>query len=109
MIKNWYRIFLIAALAVAFVGCDELVGNASVDEDEMSDIFSTESENDSTANDDPCLDVLGVEFTPGYRHFKILVSVNNIGPYAFTDTTQVVVKATEYIGGVRITPAVNLS
>ena len=100
MIKNWYRIFLIAALAVAFVGCDELVGNASVDEDEMSDIFSTESENDSTANDDPCLDVLGVEFTPGYRHFKILVSVNDIGPYALTDTSQVVVKATEYIGGV---------
>ena len=100
MIKNWYRIFLIAALAVAFVGCDELVGNASVDEDEMSDIFSTESENDSTANDDPRLDVLGVEFTPGYRHFKILVSVNDIGPYALTDTSQVVVKATEYIGGV---------
>ena len=100
MIKNWYRIFLIAILAVAFVGCDELLGSASVDENELNDIFSTEAENDSTANRDDQMEVMGVEFTPGYRHFKILVSVNNIGPYAFTDTTQVVVKATEYIGGV---------
>ena len=100
MIKNWYRIFLIAILAVAFVGCDELMGSDTVDDEEMGDIFSTEFENDSTANKEPPLEVMGVEFTPGYRHFKILAAVNDIGPYSLTDTNQVTVKTAELIGGV---------
>lgn len=100
MIKNLYRIFLIAILAATVVGCDELMGSSTIDEEEMGDIFSTESESDSTINKNDHLEVMGVEFTPSYKHFKILVSVKDIGPYALTDTNQVVVKATEIIGGV---------
>ena len=100
MIKNLYRIFLIAILAATVVGCDELMNSSAIDDEEMDDIFSTESENDSTANKEDQLEVLGVEFTPGYKHFKVLVSVKNLGPYSLTDTSQVVVKATELIGGI---------
>ena len=98
MIKM-YRILLMAIFAVSLVGCDELTGS-SVDEAELDDIFSTESENDSTVSKNQ-LEVMGVEFTPNYKEFKIFVSIKeDIGPYAITDTNQVVVKATEFIGGV---------
>ena len=100
MIKNLYRIFLIAILAATVVGCDGLINSSAIGDEEMDDIFSTESENDSTANKEDQLEVLGVEFTPGYKHFKVLVSVKNLGPYSLTDTSQVVVKATELIGGI---------
>lgn len=99
MIKM-YRILLMAILAVSLTGCDQLMGSVSVDDAEMEDIFSTESDNDSTATTDQ-LEVIGVEFTPGYKRFKVLVSIkHDIGPYAVTDTNQVEVKATELIGGV---------
>ena len=99
MIKM-YRILLMAILAVSLTGCDQLMGSDAIDDAEMDDIFSTESENDSTATTDQ-LEVMGVEFTPGYKRFKVLVSIKqDIGPYALTDTNQVVVKATEQIGGV---------
>ena len=98
MIKM-YRILLMAFFAVSLVGCDELTGSA-INEEEMDDIFSTESENDSTANKEQ-LEVMGVEFMPGYKRFKMFVSIKeDLGPYALTDTNQVVIKATEYIGGV---------
>ena len=99
MIKNMYRILLIAFIAASLVGCDQLM-DTGVDDAEMEDIFSTESENDSTASKNQ-LEVMGVEFTPGYKRFKILTSIKeDLGPYALTDTNQVVVKATEIIGGV---------
>ena len=98
MIKM-YRILLMAFFAVSLVGCDELVGS-TINDEEMEDIFSTESENDSTATKEQ-LEVMGVEFMPGYKRFKMFVSIKeDIGPYALTDTNQVVIKATEYIGGV---------
>ena len=98
MIKM-YRILLMAFFAVSLVGCDELVGS-TINDEEMEDIFSTESENDSTATKEQ-LEVMGVEFMPGYKRFKMFVSIKeDLGPYALTDTNQVVIKATEYIGGV---------
>ena len=85
MIKM-YRILLMAIFAVSLVGCDELTGS-NVDEAELDDIFSTESENDSTVSKNQ-LEVMGVEFTPNYKEFKIFVSIKeDIGPYAITDTT----------------------
>ena len=94
-----YRILLMAFFAVSLVGCDELVGS-TINDEEMEDIFSTESENDSTATKEQ-LEVMGVEFMPGYKRFKMFVSIKeDLGPYALTDTNQVVIKATEYIGGV---------
>jgi hypothetical protein len=88
-----------AFFAVSLVGCDELVGS-TINDEEMEDIFSTESENDSTATKEQ-LEVMGVEFMPGYKRFKMFVSIKeDLGPYALTDTNQVVIKATEYIGGV---------
>ena len=99
MIKNMYRILLMAFIAASLVGCDQLM-DTNVDDEEMEDIFSTESENDSTANNNQ-IDVMGVEFSPGYKRFKIFVSIkDDLGPYALTDTNQVTVKATELIGGV---------
>ena len=99
MIKNMYRILLIAFIAASMVGCDQLT-NANVDDTELEDIFSTESENDSTISANQ-LEVMGVEFSPGYKRFKIFTSIKeDLGPYALTDTNQVVVKATELIGGV---------
>ena len=98
MIKM-YRILLMAFFAVSLVGCDELTGS-DINDEEMDDIFSTESENDSTANKEQ-LEVMGVEFMPGYKRFKMFVSIKeDLGPYALTDTNQVIIKATEYIGGV---------
>ena len=98
MIKNMYRILLIVFIAVSLVGCDQLM-DTTVDDEEMEDIFSTESENDSTANNKQ-LEVMGVEFSPGYKRFKIFVSIKeDLGPYALTDTNQVTVRATELIGG----------
>ena len=98
MIKM-YRILLMAFFAVSLVGCDELVGS-TINDEEMEDIFSTESENDSTATKEQ-FEVMGVEFMPGYKRFRMFVSIKeDIGPYALTDTNQVVIKATEYIGGV---------
>ena len=98
MIKM-YRILLMAFFAVSLVGCDELVGS-TINDEEMEDIFSTESENDSTATKEQ-LEVMGVEFMPGYKRFKMFVSIKeDLGPYALTDTNQVIIKATEYIGGV---------
>ena len=98
MIKM-YRILLMAIFAISLVGCDLLTGS-DVKDEEMDDIFSTESENDSTVNKDQ-LEVLGVEFTPGYKKFKMFVSIKeDLGPYAITDTNQVVVKTTEFISGI---------
>ena len=98
MIKM-YRILLMAFFAVSLVGCDDLTGS-DINDEEMDDIFSTESENDSTANKEQ-LEVMGVEFMPGYKRFKMFVSIKeDLGPYALTDTNQVIIKATEYIGGV---------
>ena len=39
MIKNLYRIFLIAILAATVVGCDELMGSSTIDEEEMGPSF----------------------------------------------------------------------
>ncbi len=98
MIKM-YRILLMAIFAISLVGCDLLTGS-DVKDEEMDDIFSTESENDSTVNKEQ-LEVLGVEFTPGYKKFKMFVSIKeDLGPYAITDTNQVVVKTTEFISGI---------
>ena len=98
MIKM-YRILLMAIFAISLVGCDLLTGS-DVKDEVMDDIFSTESENDSTVNKDQ-LEVLGVEFTPGYKKFKMFVSIKeDLGPYAITDTNQVVVKTTEFISGI---------
>ena len=98
MIKM-YRILLMAFFAFSLVGCDELTG-PSINDEELDDIFSTESETDSVANKDQ-LEVMGVEFMPGYKRFKMFVSIKeDLGPYAVTDTNQVIIKATEYIGGV---------
>ena len=69
---NMYRILLMAFFAVSLIGCDELTGS-NVDEAELDDIFSTESENDSTVSKNQ-LEVMGVEFTPGYKEFKVFVS-----------------------------------
>jgi hypothetical protein len=99
MIKM-FRLLLMAIVAVSLVGCDLLAGTASVGDAEMEDIFSTESENDSTEKKN-VIDVMGVTFTPGYKHFKIFVSLNeDIGDYAITDSNEVTVKTTEYIGRV---------
>ena len=99
MIKM-FRLLLMAIVAVSLVGCDLLAGTASVGDAEMEDIFSTESENDSTEEKN-VIDVMGVTFTPGYKHFKIFVSLNeDIGDYAITDSNEVTVKTTEYIGRV---------
>ena len=98
MIKM-YRILLMAIFAISLVGCDLLTGS-DVKDEVMDDIFSTESENDSTVNKEQ-LEVLGVEFTPGYKKFKMFVSIKeDLGPYAITDTNQVVVKTTEFISGI---------
>ena len=98
MIKM-YRILLMAIFAISLVGCDQLTGS-DVKDEEIDDIFSTESENDSTVNKEQ-LEVLGVEFTPGYKKFKMFVSIKeDLGPYAITDTNQVVVKTTEFISGI---------
>ena len=94
-----YRILLMAIFAISLVGCDLLTGS-DVKDEVMDDIFSTESENDSTVNKEQ-LEVLGVEFTPGYKKFKMFVSIKeDLGPYAITDTNQVVVKTTEFISGI---------
>ena len=99
MIKM-FRILLMAIVVVSLVGCDQLLGSASVGDEEMEDIFSTESENDSTANQN-VIEIMGVTFTPGYKQFKIFVSLNDdIGDYSITDTSSVTVKATELIGKV---------
>ena len=99
MIKNKFRILLIILIVASLVGCDQLM-DTSVDDAEMEDIFSTESETDSTDNKNR-LEVMGVEFSPGYKRFKIFVSIKeDLGPYALADTNQVTVKATELIGGV---------
>ena len=98
MIKM-YRILLMAIFAISLVECDLLTGS-DVKDEVMDDIFSTESENDSTVNKEQ-LEVLGVEFTPGYKKFKMFVSIKeDLGPYAITDTNQVVVKTTEFISGI---------
>lgn len=90
-----YRLLWMALLAVCLTSCDD-AADENVD---LDDIFSTESIDDKE-EDQNAMKVIGLKFTPGYKQFTAQMGIlRDMGPYALTDTNQVVIKATETVGG----------
>lgn len=90
-----YRLLWMALLAVCLTSCDD-AADENVD---LDDIFSTESIDDKK-EDQNAMKVIGLKFTPGYKQFTAQMGIlRDMGPYALTDTNQVVIKATETVGG----------
>lgn len=91
-----FRFLWMAIMAFCLIGCDDISPEEDVD---MDDIFSTESLGQEQQTED-ALKVIGVNFTPGYKQFTLQTGIlRDLGPYALTDTSQVVIKATESVGG----------
>lgn len=91
-----FRFLWIALMAFCLIGCED----ASQEEDvDLDDIFDSESIEQEQQADD-AMKVIGVNFTPGYKQFTLQTGiVRDLGPYALTDTSQVMIKATESVGG----------
>ena len=90
-----FRLLWMSLLAVCLTSCD-----GATDEDvDLDDIFSTESVSDKQQPEN-AMKVIGLKFTPGYKQFTVQTGIlRDLGPYALTDTNQVVIKATETVGG----------
>lgn len=91
-----YRLFLMAFVAAFLISCD---GSADVQEVDMDDMFNADVVDGGDANVD-AMEVKSVKFSPNHKKFSILTSlVRDMGPYPMTDTSLVVVKASEMIAG----------
>lgn len=94
------RLLLIALVAFMYVSCDEKMSEDNINLDEM---FSADSSDDEAQNTDP-MKVVGIKFSPDYKMFRLFTSVvRGMGPYSFTDTSQVYVKGYEVISGIENT------
>jgi len=95
MIIKMYRLLWMALLAVCLTNC----GDAADEDVDLDDIFSTESIDDKQQTES-AMKVIGLKFTPGYKQFTVQTGIlHDLGPYALTDTNQVIIKATETVGG----------
>lgn len=91
-----FRFLWMAIMAFCLIGCDDISPEEDIN---MDDIFSTESLEQEQQTED-AMKVIGVNFTPGYKQFTLQTGIlRDLGPYALTDTSQVVIKATESVGG----------
>lgn len=92
-----YKLLFMAFVAVCLAGCDNI---PSEDDLKIDDIFKAELDDEDVKNTD-AMRVVGVEFSPGYKNFKLSTSMTrSLGPYAFTDTNDVVIKVSEKVGGI---------
>lgn len=97
MMTRIYQLMLLALTAFCAAGCNDATSEVDASIDEM---FSTDGVNDETAATD-LMKVVGVEFSPGYKHFKLYTTIlKGLGPYNLRDTSRVVIKASEAIGGI---------
>ena len=90
-----FRLLWMSLLAICLTSCD-----GTTDEDvDLDDIFSAESVADKQQPEN-AMKVIGLKFTPRYKQFTVQTGIlRDLGPYALTDTNQVVIKATETVGG----------
>ncbi len=92
-----YQFIIMAFVAICLAGCDNIPSEDSLN---LDDIFKAEVDEEDNKETD-ALRVVGVEFSPGYKNFKLLTSATrNIGPYSLSDTSDVDVKVIEKVGGI---------